>query len=57
MDAREQQALDAAKLYYVRGLSQDEVAQQLGVSRPTVSKLIQTADRRPRSARDRLRPR
>jgi deoxyribonucleoside regulator len=43
MDAREQQALDAAKLYYVRGLSQDEVAQQLGVSRPTVSKLIQTA--------------
>lgn len=43
MDPRQEQALDAAKLYYVSGLSQDEVAQRLGVSRPTVSKLIQSA--------------
>ncbi|MCQ1950876.1 sugar-binding transcriptional regulator [Arthrobacter sp. zg-Y859] len=41
MDARDEQALDAVKLYYGTGLSQGEVAQRLGLSRPTVSKLIQ----------------
>ncbi|KAD3515083.1 winged helix-turn-helix transcriptional regulator [Arthrobacter yangruifuii] len=41
MDARDEQALDAVKLYYGSGLSQSEIAQQLGLSRPTVSKLIQ----------------
>ncbi|WP_058234688.1 sugar-binding transcriptional regulator [Devriesea agamarum] len=43
MQQREVQALDAAKLYYGLGKSQDEVARTLGVSRPTVSKLIQYA--------------
>ncbi|WP_347346083.1 sugar-binding transcriptional regulator [Microbacterium sp.] len=43
MDPREEQAIDAAKLYYRLGRSQDEVARALGVSRPTVSKLIQLA--------------
>lgn len=46
MDSREAQALDAAKLYYGLGCSQDEVARTLGVSRPTVSKLIQLAKER-----------
>ncbi|WJZ03337.1 sugar-binding transcriptional regulator [Corynebacterium freiburgense] len=40
MDARDEQALTAVKLYYEEGLSQAEVAQEMGVSRPTASKLI-----------------
>lgn len=43
MHQRDEQALDAAKLYYRDGLSQGEVAERLGVSRPTVSKLLQHA--------------
>lgn len=43
VNSRDAQAIDAAKLYYVSGLSQAEVAQRLGVSRPTVSKLLQHA--------------
>lgn len=43
MEPRQEQALDAAKLYYLGGLSQGDVARRLGVSRPTVSKLIQSA--------------
>ena len=39
LSAKEVQALDAAKLYYA-GLTQQEVAQRLHVSRPTVSKLL-----------------
>lgn len=42
-DSRDAQAVDAAKLYYLTGLSQAEVAKELGVSRPTVSKLLQLA--------------
>lgn len=45
LSAKEVQALDAAKLYYA-GLSQQEVAQCLHVSRPTVSKLLAYARRR-----------
>lgn len=37
------QAIDAAKLYYQSNHSQQEVADTLGVSRPTVSKLLQHA--------------
>ncbi len=45
LSAKEVQALDAAKLYYA-GLTQQEVAQRLHVSRPTVSKLLAYARRR-----------
>lgn len=40
MEPRDELALDAARLYYAAGLPQAEVAKQLGVSRPTVSKLL-----------------
>lgn len=43
MDARDEQALQAAKLYYGEDLTQAAVAEALGVSRPTVAKLIQHA--------------
>lgn len=43
MNARDQRSLEAARLYFVKGLSQAEVAAALGVSRPTASKLIQHA--------------
>lgn len=46
MESRLEQAIDAAKLYYGRGVSQEDVARTLGVSRPTVSKLIQLAKER-----------
>ncbi|WP_313022006.1 sugar-binding transcriptional regulator [Mobilicoccus sp.] len=46
MNPRDEQAIDAAKLYYRDGLSQGEVADRLGVSRPTVSKLVQHAKER-----------
>lgn len=36
-------ALDAARLYHLRGLDQAAVAQVLHVSRPQVSKLLATA--------------
>lgn len=39
LSAKEVQALDAANLYYA-GLTQQEVAQRLHVSRPAVSKLL-----------------
>lgn len=40
MDSRDIQALKAVKLYYGEGLTQSDVAAELGVSRPTVSKLL-----------------
>lgn len=43
MDSRAALAIDTAKLYYIEGLSQSEVAHALGVSRPTVSKLLTLA--------------
>ena len=35
--------VEAARLYYEHGLSQQQIAQKLGVSRPGVSRLLQTA--------------
>lgn len=46
VDRRDEQALAAAKLYYTRGLSQAEVAAEIGVSRPTVAKFLQHARER-----------
>ncbi|GAB3941005.1 sugar-binding transcriptional regulator [Corynebacterium tapiri] len=40
MDTRDEQALRSAKLYYLSGFSQAQVADELGVSRPTVAKLL-----------------
>lgn len=40
MDDRDVQALTAVKLYYGEELTQSQVAAELGVSRPTVSKLL-----------------
>ena len=41
MDKRDEQAVTAVKLYFERGLSQAEVATAMGLSRPTVAKLLQ----------------
>lgn len=43
LNPRDAQSLEVARLYYQRGLSQTEVARQLSLSRPTVSKLVQHA--------------
>ncbi|MGJ3508107.1 sugar-binding transcriptional regulator [Enemella sp. A6] len=43
VSARDVQAIEAAKLYYVDEMSQARIAELLEVSRPTVSKLIQHA--------------
>ena len=40
VDDKDRQSIDAAKLYYGSGFSQAEVAARLGLSRPTVSKLL-----------------
>ncbi|WP_075890419.1 sugar-binding transcriptional regulator [Actinomyces provencensis] len=42
-NGKDARALEAARLYYIKGLSQSVVAKSLGVSRPTASKLIQYA--------------
>lgn len=36
-------AIEAAKLYYLLDMSQQEIANKLGISRPTVSRLLQQA--------------
>lgn len=41
MDKRDEQAITAVRLYFERGLSQAEVAASMGLSRPTVAKLLQ----------------
>ena len=46
LDHKDGQSIDAAKLYYNSGFSQAEVARHLGVSRPTVSKLLSHASAR-----------
>ncbi len=43
MTNKDERALEAARLYYIKGLPQSAVAKTLGVSRPTASKLIQYA--------------
>lgn len=43
LSPRQRLALDAAKLYYMAGLSQQQVAEALHVSRPHVSKLLTSA--------------
>ncbi|WP_144829632.1 sugar-binding transcriptional regulator [Kocuria rhizophila] len=43
LSARDAQSLEVARLYYQRGLAQADVARQLSISRPTVSKLLQHA--------------
>ncbi len=41
--SKDKRALEAARMYYLKGLTQSAVAKTLGVSRPTVAKLIQYA--------------
>lgn len=41
--SKDERALEAARLYYVKGLTQSGVAKALQVSRPTASKMIQYA--------------
>ncbi|GIP38151.1 deoxyribonucleoside regulator [Paenibacillus sp. J31TS4] len=43
MDDRQKLSIEAARLYYLSDYSQQEIASRLGVSRPTVSRLLQTA--------------
>ncbi|APT92175.1 RNA polymerase sigma70 [Corynebacterium phocae] len=46
MQLKDEQSLQAAKLYYESGMSQAEVAAEIGVSRPTVAKLLAYAKER-----------
>lgn len=43
MQSRQAQLVRASELYYERGLSQQKIADILGVSRPTVSRLLEEA--------------
>lgn len=45
-DSKDKRALEAARMYYLKGLTQSAIAKTLGVSRPTVAKLIQYARER-----------
>jgi len=40
VERRDEQSIEAVKLYYQQGLSQAEVATRMGLSRPTVAKLL-----------------
>jgi len=40
VERRDEQSIEAVKLYYQQGLSQAEVAAHMGLSRPTVAKLL-----------------
>ncbi len=40
MERRDEQSIEAVKLYYQHGLSQAEVATRMGLSRPTIAKLL-----------------
>ena len=40
---KERLAINAAKLYYRSGYSQQDIARELGISRPSVSRLLQHA--------------
>ena len=40
MERRDEQSIEAVKLYYQQGLSQAEVATRMGLSRPTIAKLL-----------------
>ncbi|XXQ69292.1 sugar-binding transcriptional regulator [Neisseriaceae bacterium B1] len=46
LKTRDIQAIEAVKLYYQAGKSQQEVAEIMGLSRPTVAKLMQHASER-----------
>lgn len=43
LDDKQRLSIEAARLYYLSDLSQQEIAAKLGVSRPTVSRLLQNA--------------
>ena len=43
MEAKKNKVVEAAKLYYLLDYTQHEIAKKLGVSRPTVSRMLQTA--------------
>ena len=40
---KDKQAINAAKLYYRSDYSQQRIAEELGISRPSVSRLLQYA--------------
>ena len=46
MSFKDHQVLRVAELYYKQEMSQQEISQMLGVSRPTVSRMIQEAKKR-----------
>ncbi|MBF1653015.1 MAG: helix-turn-helix domain-containing protein, partial [Rothia dentocariosa] len=43
MNGRINQAYEAAQLYYVQDMTMDGIANRLGVSRATVSRLLKSA--------------
>ena len=43
LDSERMQLINVAKMYYEENLTQNEIAQRLGVSRPLVSKMLTKA--------------